>query len=361
MEGRNNGVVNKSKPELIGRALVPFFFGEDDALNEQLAIPDDQELFRNETTVEVREFKDGYYQPVVKREGTGHVLENSAAVATVAKPTKAPQAAAVVVDKTGIMKNVQWKQKRRMRKLMTPDDMMRQAETHAPDQHAEASQVSSSAAQTCQPVQLKPVPQPKPAVPQPRQLRPVPQPKPPVPQPAQLKKMPPVPTPSVASSPVAPRAAAPRVQSGGQSIDVMQLFNAARSQQTDPSDLSNPDVRQLFNATRLQQSDLPPAHMVQITSQKSKRNQTLPREKVTQPKLKQTVANGKNERARSGSHDSKKAINTATTHFAMPASMTAPAASSLPLPSFGDFGVGNTQGGSKPSSKSKSAAKRGSA
>ena len=46
-DGESKGVVNKSKPELIGRALVPFFLGEDDVLNEQLAIPDDQELFRS--------------------------------------------------------------------------------------------------------------------------------------------------------------------------------------------------------------------------------------------------------------------------------------------------------------------------
>ena len=60
----------------------------------------------------------------MKREGTGHVLESGAAVVSVSKLPNASQGTAPVVEPTAIMNNVQWKQKRRMRKLMTPEDMM---------------------------------------------------------------------------------------------------------------------------------------------------------------------------------------------------------------------------------------------
>ena len=85
---------------------------------------------RNETIVEVREFKDGYYQPVVKREGTGHVTAAPPAF----QPVQYADLQEVGADDlpnspSRILVNVDFKQERRMQKLMTPEDMM--SEPHA--------------------------------------------------------------------------------------------------------------------------------------------------------------------------------------------------------------------------------------
>ena len=67
----------------------------------------------------MREFVNGYYQPETKREGTGHVA-TTAPVPFVAAPSP-------TVD---IMQSVQKPEKRAMRTLMTPEDMM--SELHTP-------------------------------------------------------------------------------------------------------------------------------------------------------------------------------------------------------------------------------------
>jgi len=72
--------------------------------------------------VEVREFVDGYYQPETKREGTGHLVSTNS-VPVVAGPKLSPR-----TPITDIMDRVLKPEKRAMRTLMTPEDMM--SESH---------------------------------------------------------------------------------------------------------------------------------------------------------------------------------------------------------------------------------------
>jgi len=451
--------VNKATPELIGRAFVPYFLEDEqgaDKINDKLQIPEDQlnsEMFTEEASVEVREFRDGYYQPVVKREGTGHRHDsNPAAGATYHNEhSQHPHPAESVASSTPAQ---QQKPQRHMKKLMSPADMMRQAQGAKPAQRPATLPAAAPAQEASKFIRAAPAPAPAPApvpavstttmskVPTiasvgqpPRPLtsaspetRPAQHskakrtpPVPPIPQPKVVANRPdsahasdtrkrekksakspreglppqlavpapmplPKPAPAAAAAPPPPAGLSSHVVQGGQVVDVMQLFAQAREAQggntapASPATLPTPaplpisapaplpvpapaaaptggsshvmqggqavDVMQLFaQAKREQQNQsaaipqpapvpIPapaPVHTPQPSGKKGK-SKANASPKIAPAPTPQSTPKAKPAEKKVATPTDKK--TTAQTHFAMPASMTAPPAANLPMPSF---------------------------
>lgn len=379
---------------------MPFFLVDEDdgaeTLNAGLEIPENQELFSEGASVEVREFRDGYYQPVVKRDGTGHtqtqpreqskVQQRKVEVNQCAAPKANFESSAQIQTKyvapttTDVLTNLPTAQKpkRRMKKLMTPADMMREATTKSdgesqsvPDpsvatanQSASRSSAVSSHSQCLNNRQAETqYPTPKSAAPPQssailsqclnnRQAEiQYPTPKPAAPKihdeamlrsttnghyhiPTQhwaAEAMDPTvnalfaaaaehcaSVPSHSQPPATVEPTRTGVMQGGQSVDVMQLFAAARSHQSAEVESSPPCA----NPMSLPAPVPLPAPAIG-GKKKGKNKPAAPQRTPEPPKPKQAPPPDKK--------------STTATHFAMPASMTAPDAAALPLPSFASF------------------------